>query len=64
MESYMLSFFVWLKATEWSSVILKILTLMKLHRPLESQHIQINVAYLLTRKQTNYKGFSQKNTVE
>ena len=46
----MWSFFVWLTATERSSVILWILILMNMLKAFESQHIQIKTTYLLKQK--------------
>ena len=42
-------------AAEWASVILEILSLMNLHKPLESQGFELNITYLFTAKQANYK---------
>ena len=56
----MWSFFVWLTAAEWSTVILQILILMNLHQPWESQHIFINTTYLPITKQANCKNILQQ----
>ena len=55
----MWSFLVWLRAIEWLSVILQMIILLNLHKSLESQHIQINITYLVTAKQANREDFKR-----